>query len=128
MTMTMQNTELWTGDDIIIPSVILDEAGRPRDLTGATFTYSVRDEPHGTLLFPAKTLTLPVVGGPGVVVDDATAGTLHLVIVSADTIGAVIQGESRDYIHELEGVWTGRHDTLWTGRFRLWQSVSGAGA
>lgn len=123
MTEINQNTELWTGDDIQIPFVIIDEYGRPRDITGAAFTYSVRDKPGGTLLFtPAKTV------GSGITIDIAASGTGHIVVDSADTAAVSIIGEHQDFYQELEMVLASRTYTCWTGRFRLHKSVSGAGA
>lgn len=121
MTFANQNTEMWTGDDIRIPSVVVDEDNLPRDITSATFTYTVRDKPGGTELFSPKTV------GSGITIDNGPAGLLHIDVVSADTDAASVNGKRQDFIQELEGVIDGGHITCWTGRLRLWKSVSGAG-
>ena len=122
MTNREQNTEMWSGDDVVLPFVIVDEENAPDPLSNFTaFTYAVRDKAGGTLLFPAK-----VYPGPSIILDDLPGGRLHVLIASADTATVAIVGGVQDFHQELEGVRTGGlHKTLCEGVYRLHKSIAG---
>lgn len=112
-----QHIELWSGDARRLNVTVTDRRGARQSLTGATFTYSVRDKPGGTLAF-SKTL------GSGITVVSEPLGTLFVTIASADTLALI----EHDYYHELEMVIGANVATLFDGRFRVHKSVAGAGA
>jgi hypothetical protein len=114
-----------TGDDrdLSVTVYTTHTGTTPKDLTGATATYSVRDKPGGTLLFTPKTV------GAGISNTNFATGIVYISIDSADTIDSKVSGGYRqDFYHELEVVLSGEVATAMKGRFRLNKSVSGAGA
>lgn len=124
MTNQQQNTEMWSGDDVVLPFVILDDEGAIDPLNNfSEFTYTVKDKAGGVQLFTPQTKA-----NGGVVIDTppGTNGRLHVVIGSALTKTAPIVGKYQDFVHELEGTRiVGGVKTLCEGTFRLHQSVSG---
>ena len=72
MTNREQNTEMWSGDDVVLPFVIVDEENAPDPLSNFTaFTYAVRDKAGGTLL-------LTILINTGGFVGDVCSGILYL--------------------------------------------------
>jgi hypothetical protein len=118
MAKRQQNVELWTGDTRRLNVSIVNRRGAAQPLSGATFTYAVRDKPGGTLAFTAKTL------GSGITVVSEAGGLIQVTIASADTTGL----EERDYYHELEMVIGTNVATVFDGTFQVHKSVAGAGA
>src|SRR4030095_11242454 len=120
----LQNCELWSGDDVVVPVIVLDEEGQIDPLNNfSEFTYTVRPKAGDTPIFTPLTKS-----GGGIVIDTppGTDGKLHVTIGSTLTKDVQVVGRYQDFVHELEGVRTiGGVKTLFTGTFRLHRSVSG---
>lgn len=115
MTQTAQNFTMWAGDTKTLSISVQNSAGNAQDITGATFNWALKIATGNRRTLLTKS------SSDGITITNATAGTLTVAIVTADT-----RSLKGTYTHELEMTDSaGNISTVLTGTVTINESIAG---
>lgn len=115
MTKRYQDFETYTGNTEIVDAQVLDKAGAPQPLTGATIYWVMKQKAGDTTALIEK--DNDQIGGASIT--DANNGWIRIVISPADTENLV----SGRYYHECKvKLQSSEETTVFTGTVRLFTS------
>jgi hypothetical protein len=91
MTAILQNFSMYQGDDVRLGVTLVDAAGLPVSLVGATLKWGIAKKAIDGVPLLLKTI------GSGITVLDAVGGSFEVALTPSDTQSLV-----GDYYHEVE--------------------------
>ena len=109
MSAILQNFSMYQGDDVRLGVTLVDAAGVPVSLVGATLKWGIAKKASDGTPLLLKTI------GSGITVLDPAAGSFEVALVPADT-----QSYVGDYYHEVELTDAGgKRLTVMTGKVQI---------